>query len=82
MELGSFNIIETLLDNLIRASYQLHNGEELSFRNKRALELMGDYAPEKDDSLYEKYQTIVDYIVGMTDKYAKHVAHQLNGMSY
>ena len=83
LELGAYNIIETLLDNLIRATYELHiteNETKLSFRNKRALELMGNDKPEKLSSLYAMYQRVIDYIVGMTDNHAKHVANQLNGM--
>jgi len=83
LELGAYNIIETLLDNIIRATYQLHTDKDnLSFRNKRVLELMGTNRPKKDDTLYNKYQSVTDYIIGMTDSYAKHVAHQLNGMGY
>lgn len=82
LELGSYTIIETLLGTLIRATYQLHKEESLSFRNRRALELMGENRPKESDSLYNKYQRVIDYIVGMTDNHAKYVAHQLNGMSY
>ena len=82
LELGAYSIIETLLGTLIRATYQLHTEKKLSFRNKRALELMGENKPKKSDSLYKKYQSVVDYIVGMTDNYAKYLAHQFNGMSY
>ena len=83
LELGAYNIIETLLDNIIRATYQLHTDRDnLSFRNKRVLELMGTNRPEENDTLYNKYQSVTDYIIGMTDSYAKHVAHQLNGMGY
>lgn len=85
LELGAYNIIETLLDNLIRATYELHKHKEiskLSFRDKRAMELMGTERPEVTDSLYNMYQRVIDYIVGMTDNYAKHTAHQLIGMGY
>ncbi len=82
LELGSYTIIETLLNTLIPATYQSYMKEPLSFRNKRALELMGENKPKESDSLYNKYQSVVDYIIGMTDNHAKHVAHQLNGMSY
>jgi dGTPase len=83
LELGAYNIIETLLNNLIPATYELYEKKDLStlsFRNKRALELMGDDKPNVDKSLYEMYQRVIDYIVGMTDNYAKYVANQLNGM--
>ena len=82
LELGAFNIIETLLDSLIEATYNLYNTDEdkLSFRDKRALELMGDDKPKKSKNLYNMYQRVIDYIVGMTDNHAKYVSSQLNGM--
>ncbi|MDP0589494.1 MAG: deoxyguanosinetriphosphate triphosphohydrolase [Candidatus Endonucleobacter bathymodioli] len=82
LELGSFNIIETLLDHLIRATFELYTNDEkcLSFRNKRVLKLMGNEAYEKSDNLYEMYQRVIDYLVGMTDNHAKYIANQINGM--
>lgn len=85
LELGAYNIIETLLNNLIRATYELHihkDIKKLSFRDKRTLELMGTEIPEISDNLYHMYQRVIDYIVGMTDNYARHTAHQLIGMGY
>lgn len=82
LELGAYTIIKTLLDNFIRATYQQNQTGPLSFRDKRVLTLMGDNQPSQDDTLYNQYQMVVDYIVGMTDNHAKHVAHQFNGMSY
>ena len=82
LELGSYNIIETLLDNLIRATYELFTKDEkdLSFRNKRVLKLMGNDGPKKTKDLYEMYQRVVDYLVGMTDNHSKYIASQINGM--
>ncbi|MDD5400971.1 MAG: deoxyguanosinetriphosphate triphosphohydrolase [Sulfurimonas sp.] len=83
LELGAYNIIETLLKNLMHASYELYKKEDeskLSFRYKRALELMGENRPKKTESLYTMYQRVIDYIVGMTDNHAMYVANQLNGM--
>lgn len=86
LELGAYNIIETLLDNLIRATYELYkkddDNKKLSFRNARALELMGDDRPNETGTLYNMYQRVVDHIVGMTDNHAIYVANQLNGISY
>ena len=81
LELGAYNIIQTLLGHFIRAVYKEHIGKK-SYRDKRVLDLMGDDKPQSDQNLYHKYQRVVDYIVGMTDNYAKFIAHQLNGMSY
>jgi len=82
LELGAYNIIETLLDSLILATYELHETNDetkLSFRNTRALALMGENKPKKSDNLYEMYQRVVDYIVGMTDNHAQYISNQLNG---
>ncbi|MCF7969794.1 MAG: deoxyguanosinetriphosphate triphosphohydrolase [Methylococcaceae bacterium] len=82
LELGAYNIIETILDNLIKATFELYQKDEnsLSFRNKRALALMGGDKPEKSTDLFQMYQSVTDYLVGMTDNHAKYVASQLNGM--
>lgn len=82
LELGSYNIIETILDNFIRATYKLYteNEDDLSFRDKRVLILMGNDRPIKVRDLYEMYQKVIDYLVGMTDNHAKYIARQINGM--
>jgi len=82
LELGAYNIIETLLDNLIPATFELYENKALSFRNKRCLELMDTDRPKKEDSLYKMYQRVIDYIVGMTDNHAQYIASQLNGNAY
>jgi len=43
---------------------------------------MGADRPKEDDTVYKKNESVVDYIIGMTDNYVKHIAHQLNGMGY
>ncbi len=84
LELGAYNIIGVLLDNMIKAAYDLHTKGEngLTFKNRRTLELMGENKPRYFGSLYHKYQRVVDHIVGMTDNHATHLAHQLSGMGY
>lgn len=85
LELGAYNIIETLLDNFILATYEFYRKKDeknLSFKTKRALELMGEDKPIIDKNLYTMYQRVIDYIVGMTDNHAKYIANQFNGMGY
>lgn len=83
LELGAYNVIGTLLDNLIFAAYELHTDKDnLSYRSKRIMQMMEENAPQADESLHEKYHRVIDYIVGMTDNYAIHKAHQLSGMAY
>lgn len=83
LELGAHNIIGELLKNLIKAAYSFHHvrsKDKLSFRDKRSLDLMRENMPKEGDSLYEKYQRVVDFVVGMTDNYATDLAKALHGM--
>ena len=43
---------------------------------------MGENKPKSQGSLYNKYQRVIDYIVGMTDNHATYLAHQLSGVGY
>lgn len=77
IELGAYNILGVLLDNMIRATYELHTKGDngLTFKNRRVVELMGENKPSSQGSLYNKYQRVIDYIVGMTDNHATYLAH-------
>lgn len=85
LELGAYNILDVLLDNMIKATNELHEKNDISkmtFKNKRILQLMDENAPKPNMNLYEKYQKVTDYIVGMTDNHATYLAHQFSGMGY
>lgn len=48
----------------------------MNFKNRRILQLMGEEnSPKTEQSLYNKYQRVIDYIVGMTDNHATYLAH-------
>ena len=79
LELGAYRTIGILLEDLINAAYALHVNQK-TFKTERALTLMGNDAPRTSQSLYEKYQAVLDYIVGMTDNYATRLAGQLAGL--
>lgn len=81
LELGAYNVLGSLLDNLIPAAFNLSNEKE-TYKSKRIIHMMGEHAPENGKSLYENYRIVIDYIVGMTDTYATYLAHQLRGMAY
>ncbi|WP_260970453.1 hypothetical protein [Aliarcobacter cryaerophilus] len=86
LELGAYNILDVLLNNMIKATYELHEKKDIkqmSFKNRRVLQLMGEEnSPKSNMTLYEKYQRVTDYIVGMTDNHATYLAHQFSGMGY
>ena len=78
--------LDVLLNNMIKATYELHEKKDIkqmSFKNRRVLQLMGEEnSPKSNITLYEKYQRVTDYIVGMTDNHATYLAHQFSGMGY
>ena len=83
LELGAYNIIGTLLDGMVKAAFELHHeGNNISFKSRRILDLMGNEAPKKEMSLYHKYLRVTDYIVGMTDNYATSMAEAMQGVGY
>jgi dGTPase len=83
LEIGAYAIVEILLDSFIKAAYafKIHqDGEPFSFKHGRMLELMGSHKPKKSWSLYHAYMHVLDFISGMTDNHATHIAKQLRGM--
>lgn len=81
LEIGSYTTLGILLDTFCRAARNKVLGGKLSFRSERILSMMGYNAPEKGGSLYESYMRVLDYISGMTDNYATHMAKQIGGMA-
>jgi dGTPase len=83
LEIGACAIVEILLDSFIKAAYaaNIHqDGEPFPFKHGKMLELMGSHKPKKSWSLYHAYMHVLDFISGMTDNHATHIAKQLRGM--
>lgn len=76
IEVAGYKIIQTLLDEYIKASFQ---------PNKSYSKLLLDRVPSQYDmytpSTYEKIQAIVDFISGMTDIYALDLYRKITGMN-
>lgn len=80
LEVGAYTSIEIILNAFILAvTDKINNGDKLSFKSKRILDLMQDDLPENCDSPYEYYMSITDFVSGMTDNYATFIAKQING---
>lgn len=80
LEVGAYTSIEIILNAFILAvKDKINNGDKLSFKSKRILDLMGDDLPKNCDSPYEYYMSITDFVSGMTDNYATFIAKQING---
>ena len=64
---------------ILAVNDKIKNGEKLSFKSERILDLMQDDLPENCDSPYEYYMSITDFVSGMTDNYATFIAKQISG---
>lgn len=80
-EIGAYTTLETLLEAFCGAVVEFHSGRELSFKNRRIFDLLGNSAPQAHWSLYQSFLRIIDYIGGMTDNYASHMAKEMTGGS-
>ncbi|WP_461422751.1 deoxyguanosinetriphosphate triphosphohydrolase [Ketobacter sp.] len=89
LEVGSYNVISTLLSVMCESAFEwVNTPKNMSFRSKRVIDLIGastfdpkikngDAALSKD---YLALRRVVDFISGMTDNYATFLAKQFNGM--
>jgi len=79
LEIGTYSMYRTLLNVFIPACHGQIKGDSLSYKDERALDLMGVNRPMESDDLYMGYLRVVDFITGMTDNYATFIAEQFSG---
>ena len=79
LEIGSYSMYKILLDVFIPACSRKINKTPLSYRDERALDLMGVNAPKEGDNLYKAYLRVIDFITGMTDAHATFISEQFSG---
>jgi len=84
LEISANKILGDLLNYFVEAVIDLDKNDEnkISVKSKQILYIMGIYRPEKSMSLYEKLRCTVDFISGMTDRYATNLFQQLSGISF
>lgn len=82
LEIGSYSVYKQLLEVLIPAMHNFVCGKELTYRESRAVSLMGSHILNKEYTLYEAYLTVLDFVTGMTDSYATFVAGQFAGSGH
>ncbi len=89
LEIGSYNVISTLLNVMCKAALEWSKSpNKMSFRSSRVIDLIGEntFHPSiinNDSELSTNYlalMRVVDFISGMTDNYATFLAKQFNGM--
>ena len=90
LEIGAYNTIATLLNVICHATDELLGaGAASNFRSSRVLELIGPntFDPRIRDQKtcpntrrYRALMRVLDFVSGMTDNYATHLARQFSGM--
>lgn len=92
LEIGSYNVISTLLNVMCKAALEWNNDpKKMSFRSSRVLDLIGEntFHPSIKSQHVEALELskdylalmrVVDFVSGMTDNYATFMAKQFNGM--
>lgn len=87
LEIGAYATIGTLLDTLCAAAFSyLGEPHQMTYKDSRLIALIGEnqfhpaIAECRGDQHYLALMAVIDYISGMTDNYATHLAKQFNGM--
>lgn len=86
LEIGAYSTISTLLDVSCAAALDfVKKGAANNYKTRRVVDLLGlDLEPlERNDGVSSEYgiiMQVLDYVSGMTDNYAIHLARQFNGM--
>jgi len=87
LEIGAYATIATLLETMCSAAFASLDGEQsMTYKDSRIISLLGEnhFSPaikqKNGDQHYLALMAVIDYISGMTDNYATHLAKQFNGM--
>ncbi len=76
IEISGYQIIGTLLEVFIDATLNPEQGF-----SKKLIQLMPDQYGENHESTYEKVQSVVDFVSGMTDLYALDLYRKIKGIN-
>lgn len=80
-EIAAFPCLGSILDLLVPAAYSLIVNGQISTRQSLALELLNHDDPvTPEDSLYQAYMKILDFVGGMTDNAAARMAREVSGI--
>ncbi len=80
-EIAAFPCVGSILDLLVPAAHALITTGQVSARQSLALELLNNDDPlTQQDSLYQAYMKILDFVGGMTDNAAAKMAREVSGI--
>lgn len=80
-EIATFPCLGSILDLLVPAAYAYLENRQVDSRQSLILELLKNDDPiTEDDTLYQAYMKILDFVGGMTDNAAAKMAQDLSGL--
>ncbi len=79
-EIASFGCLGQILDLIVPAVHAALTHETLSAKNRLTLELLKDNPIHDNDSLYQGYMKVLDFVGGLTDNSAGRLASELSGV--
>lgn len=80
-EIATFPCLGSVLDLLVPAAYAYLVDKQLDARQSLVLELLkNDHPILENDTLYQAYMKILDFVGGMTDNAAAKMAQDLSGL--
>lgn len=80
-EIATFPCLGSILDVLVPAAYGLIVEQQINLRQSLALDLLKNDDPIlPEDTLYQAYMKILDFVGGMTDNAAAKMAQDLSGV--
>ena len=82
LELGAYSLLHMLLETILQAACEIFRNKDLSYKTEIIKKFVKQDNEDqfKDKSLYEIIMLFLDYITGMTDRYATYVNQQLLGL--
>ena len=84
LEIGAYDVISRLLDKTIPAidEWFKQGGTTVSKESEMMINLIGSKNLPKGGDYYQTLMAGVDFVSGMTDNYASHLARQFSGLAY
>ena len=82
-EVAGFEVISGLFESFLTASYHLHH-DQSSHKHKSILRLLPvefQNSVKNSDNIYEVSMSVIDFISGMTDRYALSIYRKIKGIS-
>jgi dGTPase len=77
-EIAGYKVIAGLLEEFVPAAIE----EKKSHYNEKLLNLMPNQHQLAKGSTYEKVQSVLDFVAGMTDLYAVELYRKIKGISF